>query len=158
VILRGYQPSNDPFYRFWSKDQGKVAFAKFETGTTSITGTAVSPMLVDINVEDAPILAGQVYSYSIRDAQSQYAGDANLYIGVREGSQITHLLTITPGTSLPHNFLLNLRQPPLSWNGTHNFQIIFEFAPGNGYSASYEFDWIGVEGAVIYLPIIMKHH
>jgi len=145
ALLRGYNLSNT----LCSQHQGKVAFAKFVTNATSITGLAASPVLTNVNVDRYPILAGQIYSYSIRDRQ--YGSDAILYLGVQEGSQITRLLTITPGSPVPNPFRIDLRRSPTVWSGTHNFTITFELVPeglDDGYSAAYEFDWIALESAV----------
>lgn len=155
AYFRGYKPSNI----FWSHDTGKVAFSKFVSGSLAITGTATSPLLMDVNIDQCPVLAGQVYSYSIRD--SQYGTGAILYVGVKEGTQITRSLTVTSGTLLPYNFLINLRQPPIGWSGTRDFQVVLELVPetpNNGYSATYELDWIGVGGSVSYLPLIMRNY
>ena len=59
--MRGYNPSQ----LLWSHDPGKVAFSKFVTNGTSITGLAVSPVLTNVNVDTYPTLAGQVYSYNL---------------------------------------------------------------------------------------------
>ena len=153
ALLRGYNPV-DPL---WSQNQGKVAFSKFVTHGTSITGLTLSPVLTDVNVDRYPFLTGQVYSYSIRDITN--GSHSRLYVGVLESAQITRLLTITPGALLPCTFNLNLRQPPASWSGRRSFQIAFELEPegaGNGYSAAYEFDRVAIQGYIIYLPLIMK--
>ncbi len=145
ALLRGYSLSNT----LWSHDVGKVAFSKRVSGTVSNTGVALSPMLLDVDVSRYPILAGQVYSYSVRD--STYGSDSILYVGAQADAQITRLLTITPGASLPYTFAVDLRQPPLNWTGNHTFHIAFELVPvigDDGYSASYEFDWIALERAV----------
>lgn len=145
AMLRGYNPGNS----LWSRHPGKVAFSKFVTGSTSIPGIASSPPLQDVDVSRYPILAGQVYSYSIRDPV--WGSTSTLHIGIKEGAQITRLLTITPGASLPYTFAVDLRQPPLHWTGNRTFHIAFELVPvppNNGYSASYEFDWIALERAV----------
>jgi PKD repeat protein len=141
VLMRGYKPSN----RLWSHDLGRVALSKFVTGSTSITGTALSPALVNVNVDRYSILAGQVFSYSIRDS----GRDSILYVGVKEGSQITPLLTIMPTTTLPYTFAVDLHQSPLNWSGNRTFSIVLQLIPqtGDGYSASYELDWIGLLAA-----------
>ncbi len=141
ALLRGYQLSN----LLWSQDPGKVAFSKYVSGSTSITGTAFSPVLTDVNVSRYPIVAGQVYSYSVRDPE--WGSDAILYVGIQEGAWLTPLLTIMPTTALPYDFAVDLRQPPLNWSGDHNFRIALQLVPQasyNGYSASYELDWIGL--------------
>jgi hypothetical protein len=144
VYLRGYSPT----LQLWSHDLGKVALSKFVSNTVSITGTALSPSLVNVNVDRYPILAGQVYSYSIRDSLN--GSNSILYVGVKEGSQITRLLTILPTTTLPYTFTIDLRQPPLNWGGSRTFSIALELVPqtSDGYSAAYEFDWIAIEKAV----------
>ena len=85
ALLRGYNPSNS----LWSQDLGKVALSKFVSNSISISGTALSPVLTDVNVSRYLILAGQVYSYSIRDVA--YGSDSLLHIGVKEGSSIPAL-------------------------------------------------------------------
>jgi len=142
AYMRGYSPT----LQLWSHDLGKVALSKFVSNTVSITGTAVSPVLTDVNVSRYPIVAGQVYSYSIRDSDH----DLILYVGVKEGAQITPLLTIMPTTTLPYTFAIDLRQSPLNWSGNRTFSIALQLvpvAPNNVYSASYEFDWIGLLAA-----------
>ncbi len=144
ALLRGYTPSNP----LWSQDPGKVALTKFVSGSISITGTAFSPVLTDVNVSRYSIVAGQVYSYSIRDLISGSA--SSLYVGVQEGTWFTPLLTIMPTTTLPYTFAVDLRQSPLNWSGDHNLRIALQLAPqapNNGYSASYELDWIGLLAA-----------
>ncbi len=144
ALLRGYKPSN----RLWSQDHGKVALTKSVSGSISITGTAFSPVLTDVNVSRYPIVAGQVYSYSIRDLLN--GSHSVLYVGVKEGTQITPLLTVMPTTTLPYTFAIDLRQSPLNWSGNHSFRIALQLAPQsphNGYSASYELDWIGLLAA-----------
>ena len=135
-----------------------MAFSKFVTNGTSITGLAVSPVLADVNVDRYPLLSGQVFSYSVRNAA--FGSNGTLYVGVKDGAQTIRLLTITPGASLPYTFNLDLRQPPASWSGTRSLQIILELVPeggGDGYSAAYEFDWVAIRGyEMIYLPLIMK--
>ncbi|GIK41456.1 MAG: hypothetical protein BroJett011_52890 [Chloroflexota bacterium] len=153
ALLRGYKPTHP----LWSHNPGKVAFSKFVTNSTSITGLAVSPILMDVDVGRYSFLTGQVSNYSIRDAT--FGSNATLYIGVKEGAQVTRLLTITPGLLLPYIFHLNLSQPPTRWSGIHNFQIVLELVPEagkDGYSAAYEFEWIAVQGHVVYLPLILK--
>jgi len=147
ALLRGFNPSKP----LWSHNQGKVAFSKFVTNSTSITGLAASPVLTNVNVNRYPILAGQVYSYSIRDPDN--GSDANLYVGVQEGTQITRLLTITPESPIPTSFRIDLRQPPTNWSGTHTFTITLELVPtgvDNGHSAAYEFDWVALESDVVF--------
>jgi hypothetical protein len=105
-------------------------------------------VLTRVNVDLYPILAGQVYSYSVRDPLN--GSDAVLHIGVQQGTYITRLLTIQPGAQVPADFKVDLRRPPLNWGGSHNFRIVFELVPQgpqNGYSAAYEFDWIGLQSA-----------
>jgi hypothetical protein len=153
ALLRGYAPSQ----LLWSHDQGKVAFSKFVTNGTSMTGSALSPVLTNINVDRYLFLTGQVYSYSIRDITN--GTHSTLYVGVNDGTQTTRLLTITPDVLLPHTFNVDLRQPPTAWHGKRSFQIALELVPegtANGYSAAYEFDWIAIQGPTIYLPLIMK--
>jgi PKD repeat protein len=144
ALLRGYNPSNP----LWSHDPGKVALTKFVSGSISITGTAFSPVLTDVNVDRYSIVAGQVYSYSIHDLLN--GSNSILYVGVKEGTQITPLLTIMPTTTLPYTFTVDLRQAPLNWSGHHNLRIALQLVPQashNGYSASYELDWIGLLAA-----------
>lgn len=153
ALLRGYNPAQ----LLWSHDPGKVAFSKFVTSGTSIAGMAVSPMLTNVNVGRYSFLTGQIFSYGVRDVV--FGSNSILHVGVKEGTQITRLLTITPGVSLPYTFNLDLRQPPTKWSGKHNFQIILELVPEDttdGYSAAYEFDWLALKGCVIYLPLIVK--
>ncbi|MCB0166636.1 MAG: hypothetical protein KDI79_20575 [Anaerolineae bacterium] len=153
ALLRGYQPSRP----LSSHNQGQVAFTKVVSNGTSITGLAVSPMLKNIDVDHYPFLTGQVSNYSVRDAAN--GSNSLLHIGVMEGQAITRLLTITPNTSMPYIFTLDLRQLPTGWTGNHDFQIVLELTPeanANGYSAAYEFDWIALKGFVIYLPLIIK--
>ena len=154
ALLRGYDLSQ----LLWSHDPGKVAFSKFVTNGTSITGLAVSPVLTDVNLDRYPLLSGQVFSYSVRS--DQYGSDCMLFVGVRDGAQTVRLLTITPDASLPYTFNFDLRQPPASWSGRQSFQIVFELIPegaGDGYSAAYEFDWAAIRGhEIVYLPLIMK--
>ncbi len=153
ALLRGYKPAN----LLWSHNPGKVAFSKFVTNSISITGLTVSPILRDVDVGHYPFLTGQVSSYSVGDAT--FGSNATLYIGVKEGAQVTRLLTITPGVSLPYTFNLNLNQLSTHWSGIHNFQIVLELVPEagkDGYSAVYEFDWIAIQGHVVYLPLILK--
>jgi nitrous oxidase accessory protein NosD len=141
ALLRGHNPSQP----LWSHDPGKVAFSKWGT---SVTGLAFSPMLTNVDVDRYPILAGQVYSYSIRDTEN--GGDASLHIGIQEGSRITRLLTFTSGLDIPHSFRVDLRRPPLNWSSTHDFIITFELEPEveDGYSATYEIDWIGLQSTI----------
>lgn len=152
-LLRGYNLTQS----LWSHNQGKIAFSKFVTDGVSITGLAVSPVLTDVDVESYPFLVGQVFNYNVRDLDN--GSNSLLHIGVKEGAQVTRLLTITPGASLPYTFKLDLRQPPTGWSGTHNFRLSLELVPegaANGYSAAYEFDWIGLESFATYLPLIIK--
>lgn len=152
-LLRGYNLTQP----LWSHNQGKVAFSKFVTNGVSITGLAVSPVLIDVDVDSYPFLVGQVFDYSVRDVVN--GSNSLLHIGVKEGTQVTRLLTITPGASLPYTFKLDLRQPPTGWSGTHNFRLSLELVPdgaANGYSAAYELDWIGLAGFAAYLPLIVK--
>ena len=142
ALLRGYNPT----YSLWSHDLGKIAVSKFVTDSISITGTVLSPVLTDVNVSRYPILAGQVYGYSIRDAD--YGSDSLLLIGVKEGSSITPLSAIMPTATLPYTFAVDLRQPPLNWSGIHDFQIALELVTDtlhDGYSSAYEFDWISIQ-------------
>jgi hypothetical protein len=154
ALLRGYSPSQ----LLWSHDPGKVAFSKFVTNGTSITGLAGSPALKDVNVDRYPLLSGQVSSYSTRDIT--YGSHSTLYVGVKDGTQITQLLTITPDATLPYTFNLDLRRPPAGWSGIRNFQIVLQLVPedgGDGYSAAYELDWVAIRGyEMIYLPLILK--
>jgi hypothetical protein len=154
ALLRGYNPSQF----LWSHDPGKVAFSKFVTNGTSVTGLAGSPVLKGVNVDRYLLLSGQVFSYSTRDIA--HGSHSTLYVGMRDGVQTVRLLAITPGATLPYTFNLDLRQPPAGWNGTRNFQIVFELVPedgGDGYSAAYELDWIAIQGyEMIYLPLILK--
>lgn len=154
ALLRGYNLAE----LLWSHDSGKVAISKFVTNGTSITGLAVSPVLTGVNVDRYPLLSGQVFSYSVRDAT--FGSSSTLHVGVRDGVQIVRLLAITPGATLPYTFDLDLRQPPAGWGGVRSFQIVFELASdggGDGYSAAYEFDWIAVRGyRLVYLPLIVK--
>ena len=152
-MLRGKNLSQP----LWSQTSGAVAFSKFVTGATSITGVATSPLLLNVDVDRYPRLAGRVISYSIRDAT--YGSHSILHLGVKEGSEITRLLTVAPNSPLPFTFGLDLGRPPLNWNGEHSFQIVLELVPKtgtNGYSATYEFDWIDIQGSRIYLPLIVK--
>lgn len=144
ALMRDYNPAQ----LLWSHDPGKVALAKFVTNTVSITGTGMSPVLKDIETDRFPIVAGQVYSYSVRDPDN--GTDCTLFVGVQEASQTTRLLTIPHTTALPYTFTVDLRQPPLSWTGTHTFRIALELepvSPANGYSAAYELDWIALYAA-----------
>jgi hypothetical protein len=154
ALLRGYDPSRP----LWSHDQGKVAFSKFVTDSTSITGLALSPLLTDVNLDRYPLLSGQVFSYSVRS--KDFGSDCTLHVSVKEGAQTTRLLTVTPLTSLPYTFDLDLRQPPANWNGRRTFHIVFELVPlgtGDGYSAAYEFDWLAIRRHEnLYLPLISK--
>jgi uncharacterized repeat protein (TIGR01451 family) len=139
ALLRGYNPSEF----LWSHDLGKVVLSKFVTNGTSITGLAVSPVLTDVSVGHYPFLVGQVFSYSVRSRQ--HGSNCTLHVGVKDGTQITRLLTVTPGVSLPYTFSLDLRLPPLQWRGTRTFQIALELVPegtSDGYSAAYELDLI----------------
>ncbi len=139
ALLRGYNPSQ----LLWSHDLGRIAFSKFVTNGTSITGLAVSPVLTDVNVDQYPLLAGQVFSYQVRS--ELHGSDCTLHVGVKDGWQVTRLLTVTPSASLPLTFSLDLRLPPLNWSGTRSFQIALELVPegtSDGYSAAYELDWI----------------
>lgn len=155
VLMRGYNISEP----LWSHDYGKVALSKWVEGGVSITGTAKSPLLSNANVNQYPFLTGEVYSYSIR-YPPPIGSDATLYVGVQEGSQITRLLTVTHSISLPYAFTADLRKPPTSWSGTHSFRIVLELVPdlgGNGYSATYELDWISIQAPhTLYLPLIRK--
>lgn len=153
-LLRGYNPSSSTAYLWWSRDPGKVTFSKSGISTT---GQAFSPVLMDVNVDHYPFLVGQVFSYSVRD--TQYGSNCRLHVGVKDGAQITRLLTITPGALLPYTFTCDLRQPPVGWHGVRSFQIALELVPEgatNGYSAAYELDWIGLIGYRIYLPLTLK--
>jgi len=153
VLMRGYNRSR----LLWSQDEGKVALAKFVSDTISITGTAVSAPLTGLDVDRHPILAGEVYSYSIRDRQA--GSDATLHVGVREGTRITSLWTAGPGDPLPRRFALDLRQPPLGWTGLHTFEVVLQLAPvppHDGYSAAYELDWLALKCAPVYLPLVLK--
>lgn len=154
ALLRGYNPSQ----LLWSHDAGKVAFSKFVTNGTSVTGMAVSPALKDVNVDRYPLLSGQVFSYSVRDAT--FGSNSTLHVGVRDGTQTVRLLAITPGATLPYTFNLDLRQPPAGWSGTRNFEIVLELVPQgerDGYSAAYELDWMAIQGyEIVYLPLILK--
>ncbi len=149
-LLRGYNPSNP----LWSHNTGQVAFSKFVSNTVSITGIATSPILTDVDLDRFPLLTGRVSSYTIRDAT--FGKDSILHIGVQEGGQITRLLTVLPTTPLPFTFHLDLRHPPLNWTGTHSFQIVLELEPEteDGYSATYELDWLAIEEYRLYLPFV----
>lgn len=151
-LLRGYHPGQ----LLWSHSAGHVAFSKFVSNTTSITGLATSPVLSNINVTRTPFLNGRIRSYTIRDPI--YGQDSSLHIGVQADGHITRLLTITPGASLPRTFNIDLRRPPLNWSGEQTLQIVLELVPdiSNGYSATYEFDWIAIEGHRLYLPLLIK--
>jgi hypothetical protein len=148
-LLRGYNPG----CLHCSHNPDHVAFAQF---SITVPALAASPILTNVNIDQAPFLKGQITNYKIRDAPGS---DSTLYIGIREGGQITRLLTITPGTPLPLNFALDLRQPPLNWQGVHSFQITLELVAdigGDGYSATYELDWIAIEKVrYLYLPAIV---
>jgi len=157
ALLRSYDPTN----LLWSQNLGNVAFTKFVSQSTSITGVALSPVLSNVNINLYPFLTGRVSNYSIRDSIN--GSNTILRIGVKESDQVTRLLTMTPNSHLPHCFRLDLRRPPTDWQGVHHFQIRLELVPEagkNGYSAAYEFDWLAVESGVpencIYLPIIHK--
>jgi hypothetical protein len=157
ALLRSYNATQP----LWSHHQGKVAVAKFVTGSVSITGLAVSPIVTEANIEQFPFLTGRVFDYSVRDAVN--GSNSVLYIGVKEGAQLTRLLTVTAESPLPHCFSLDLRQRPLNWSGIHNFQISIELVPEagtNGYSAVYELDWLALTasgvGSCVYLPLIVK--
>jgi uncharacterized repeat protein (TIGR01451 family) len=143
-LLRGYNPPS----LLWSHDLGKVAFSRSGILTT---GLALSPILTNVNVDRYPFLSGQVFSYSVRDIT--YGSDSTLHIGVKkDDAQITRLLTVTRATSLPYSFSLDLRQPPVGWSGSQSFQIVFELVPegkDNGYSATYEFDWVALAQAML---------
>ncbi len=143
AYLRGYKPS-DPL---WSQDLGKVAL--YKTDGTGANGIARASVLQAVDVERYPILAGQVYSYSVRD--TTYGSDAILYISIQQDTQITRLLTVTTDVILPYTFTADLRDPPLNWTGNHTFSIALELVPvvgDDGYSAAYEFDWIALESAM----------
>jgi hypothetical protein len=86
ALLRGYNPSNP----LWSQDPGKVALPKYVSGSISITGTAFSPVLTDVNMSRYPIVAGQVYCYSVHDVAN--GSDSILYVSAQDGTQITPLL------------------------------------------------------------------
>jgi hypothetical protein len=154
ALLRGYDPSQ----LLWSHDQEKVAFSKFVTDGTSITGLAVSPVLTDVDLDRYPFLSGQVFSYSVR--HKDFGNDCTLHVGVRGGIESIRLLTITPDVSLPYTFDLDLRQPPANWSGRRDFQIVFELVPegaGNGYSAAYELDSVAIRRyEMVYLPLIVN--
>lgn len=155
AIMRGYNNTQT----LWSHTPGKIAVSKFVSNSISITGTARSPLLTSVNINRYPFLTGQIFSYSIRD--TTFGSNSTLFVGVQEGTQVVRLLTITPGTTLPYTFSLDLRQSPVDWSGNHDFQIILELVAEegeNGFSATYEFDWIALEGyEVIFLPIIFKN-
>lgn len=150
LMMRGFNMSDT----LWSQNPGKVAVAKFVSGSISIAGTAASPLFAGVDVDQHPFIVGEIYSYTVRDAM--YGSDAILHVGVQEGSQVTRLLTITPDVSVPYTFTLDLRQSPTAWSGTHSFHIVLELVPvfpGNGYSATYELDWIALRSAVADLSL-----
>jgi len=151
-LLRSHQANN----LLWSHTAGHVAFSKFVSNTTSITGLATSPVLTNVKVVQTPFLNGRISSYEKRDPI--YGQHSSLHIGVQANGIITRLLTITPETSLPLTFHLDLRQPPLNWQEPQTFQISLELVPdsSNGYSATYEFDWIAIEGHQLFLPLLVK--
>jgi hypothetical protein len=152
-LMRGYNLSK----LFWSHDQGKIAFTKIVTGSTTITSQAISPELLNINIDNYPFLQGSVYSYTVRDIAK--GSNAMLHIGIQEGSQLTRILTITPPISSTYDFTLDLSKPPTNWSGTHTFRIVLELEPvqKDGYAATYEFDWIGITGyRLIYLPVVRR--
>jgi len=152
ALMRGYNLSNP----LWSHDQGNIAFAKVVTNGTSITGQAISPELININVDLFPFLVGEVFSYSVR---IQGGSDADLHVKIQEDAKVTQVLTISHTTSFPHSFVHDLRKPPTSWSGAHTFRVILTLEPfpsQNGYAATYEFNTIAVMGHNLYLPVVMK--
>ncbi len=152
-LFRGYNPSNP----LWSHSEGQIAFTKFVSQGTSITGVATSPILHNVNIDHTPFLSSRITTYTIRDTVSGH--HSYLTIGIDEAGKTTELMTLTTKSVLPQTVHLDLRQPPLSWSGTHTFQIKLGLHPSNntnGYSASYQFDWLVLEGHKVYLPIIHR--
>ncbi|MEM7111371.1 MAG: cellulase family glycosylhydrolase [Chloroflexota bacterium] len=141
---------------FWSNTEGAAAITKF--GGTNDIGEALSPVLNDFDVDLAPILTGRIIDYAIRD--TMFGKDGNLHIGVKEGGTTTRLLTITPATMLPLTFHLDLRDAPLNWSGTKDFQISLELTSTDGthaYSAAYELSWIGLVSGNLDLVGAISH-
>lgn len=67
----------------------------------------------------------------------------------RKAVQPIRLVTITPGDTLPKLFTVDLREA-LGWSGNHTFRVTLELEPApstNGYSATYELDWIAVRSS-----------
>lgn len=153
ALLRGYNPAQP----LWSHHSGKVSFSKYVTNGISIPGVATSPILTNIDIEHYPFLTGQVFGYTLRDSVN--GSPAMLHISVKENEKTIRLITISPDSTFPHNFVYDLRQSPVNWRGTHSFQIVFELVAEestNGYSAAYEIDWIALQGNIIYIPVIIK--
>src|SRR5262249_19220043 len=91
------------------------------------------------------IVSAAVSLYEIRD--HNFGSDALLHVAVKEGGTLTRLGTVTPATPLPQIFNFDLRDAPIAWTAVHTFQLVLQLepiAPGNGYSATYELDWIAV--------------
>jgi hypothetical protein len=160
ALFRGFNP-NQPDRTLWSHTEGRAAISKFVCNGTTTTGVATSPELRNVDLDRFHFLRGEVSCYSIHDSTN--GSDSLLRIGVRESAQFTSLLTVIPGdipncgsqalgpeTDRPLDFHFDLREE-LGWTGNRTFQIELQIDPvgsNNGYSASYEFEYVGlaVEG------------
>jgi hypothetical protein len=139
AIFRGYAPDRP----LWSHTPGAGAISQF--GETP--GRVTSPWL-DVNIDEFPIIEGEVVNYQVRD--STWGHDSDLHLSVDDGTQVLPLYTIKAGTEMPQLFSVDLRQAPTNWQGEHRFKIVLQLEPvppDKGYSATYELDWIAVRAS-----------
>lgn len=152
LLMRCHDSNRDA----WSHTPGHIALFKFVNEGVSNRGIAASPLIEHVDVSRTPLITGVVSNYERRD--STFGTHSKLSIGVKEGGTITPLYEVTPQTTFPHRFRIDLRKEPLNWQGIHSFQIVFmleAIAPSNGYSATYEIDWVALQGFhFINLPLI----
>lgn len=138
-LLRGYNAGAP----LWSHTRGNIAFSRYgDTGLTE-NGKATSIVLNNIDLVTYPFLNIRVYSYGHRIVDQ---GDCNLLVKVKkDGTTSPALLTINPQLiTLPNTFMIDLR--PQLGNGIRTFQVVLELEPqgGDGYSATYELEWISM--------------
>lgn len=140
AIFRGYNPDQ----LLWSHTPGHVALTKSVAPKgVSIVGWSRSPLLRDVDLDRFPIFTGKISSYSIKDPV--FGSDSFLHVGIQEeGFPVTRLLTVGPEDSLPLDFRFDLRTV-LQTASRPNLRIVLELEKangGNGYSASYEIDFV----------------
>jgi hypothetical protein len=136
---KSHRPSHVAFYKL-----GSIA-----------NGLAMSPVLVDVDIDRHPYLRIKVSNREVRDVENNDTSEVILHLGVEQNDRIQRLREIgTEGT-----FSVDLRRPPTNWSGMQTFRIVLELDPAVddaiGYSVVYELDWIGLAGdqpEFLYLP------